>query len=96
MQISIEKPISDYDPNDTDIEKQNPYHGVLTLTIQSKGNENHGVNIPRGPGRPPLVDGSIDDLVDPEDPVIIQITKPHVPFVFTITKQNFFFFFHFH
>lgn len=59
--------MKDFDPNEDD--KKNPYHGVLTLTIQSKGAENQNTTIPRGPGRPPVIDISIDDMVDIDDPV---------------------------
>lgn len=63
----MDKGISKFDPNEED--KQNPYHGVLTLTIQGKGIENHSATIPRGPGRPPIVEVSIDDPADADDPV---------------------------
>lgn len=61
--------ITDYDPNEAETDKQNPYHGMLTLTIQSKGTDNHTSSVPRGPGRPPINDVSIEDLAETDDPV---------------------------
>lgn len=74
FQVSTEKSIGEFDSNDADTDKQNPYHGMLTLTIQSKGiMDNHGstaVAAPiRGPGRPPLADSCLDDTSEVEDPV---------------------------
>lgn len=68
--------MKDFDPNQED--KKNPYHGVLTLTIQSKGAENQSATIPRGPGRPPVIDISIDDMVDIDDPVSIILFEPPI------------------
>lgn len=62
--------ISEFDPNEGDTDKQNPYHGMLTLTIQGKGVDSQTNSAPvRGPGRPPLNDISLDDLTEAEDPV---------------------------
>lgn len=41
---------------------------MLTLTIQSKGDANHQASAPRGPGRPPIADVTIEDITE-EDPV---------------------------
>lgn len=69
FQISTTKLVKDFNSNETELDKSNPYHGVLTLTLQSKTNENHNGAIPRGPGRPPAIDVTIDDLAEPDDPV---------------------------
>lgn len=72
FQVATEKLICDYDPNEADNDKQNPYHGILTLTIQSKGVDSHSTTTARGPGRPPLNDVSIEDIAEVEDPVRIR------------------------
>lgn len=61
--------IGEFDSNEADTDKQNPYHGMLTLTIQSKGVDNNASTASRGPGRPPLNDVSLDDITEAEDPV---------------------------
>lgn len=71
IQIPTEKSIADYDSIDADPEKQNPYHGMLTLTIQSRGVDSHTSVSLRGPGRPPLNDVPLDDIPEMEDPVNI-------------------------
>ncbi|XP_055324394.1 TATA-binding protein-associated factor 172 [Sitodiplosis mosellana] len=63
-----EKMITDFEPNEAETDKQNPYHGMLTLTIQGKGVDSHTVSTPRGPGRPPLNDVTIEDLAETDDP----------------------------
>lgn len=52
------------------MDKTNSYHGVLTLSQQQKATDNHtnGTTTPRGPGRPPLHDASVEDQADTEDP----------------------------
>lgn len=71
--------IGEFDPNEADTDKQNPYHGMLTLTIQGKGVDSQTSSTPvRGPGRPPLNDVSLDDLTEAEDPVKIQLLKKRV------------------
>lgn len=61
--------IIDFDPNEAETDKQNPYHGMLTLTIQGKGVDSHTPATPRGPGRPPLNDIPIEELTETDDPV---------------------------
>lgn len=69
QQVPTEKSIGEFDSNDADTDKQNPYHGMLTLTIQSKGiMDNHGSSVPLR-GRPPLADVALDDISEVEDPV---------------------------
>lgn len=70
MQIETDRAVSDFNPNEAEADKHNPYHGMLTLTIQSKGVDSHAPSVPRGPGRPPINDISIDDILETEDPVI--------------------------
>lgn len=56
--------------NSSNITSSNPYHGILTLANQQKSNETqNGNSVARGPGRPPMVEVSIDDYVESEDPV---------------------------
>lgn len=69
IQIVTDKLITDFDPTEAETDKQNPYHGMLTLTIQGKGADSHTLSTPRGPGRPPLNDVSIEDLAEADDPV---------------------------
>lgn len=42
---------------------------MLTLSIQSKGDSNHNASMPRGPGRPPISDVTVEDIAELEDPV---------------------------
>lgn len=67
--------MKDFDPNDNDANKVNPYHGILALTIQSKGNDNHAGSLHRGRGRPPITDISIEDMVEIDDPVCFSFFK---------------------
>lgn len=69
IQIVTDKLITDFESSEAETDKQNPYHGMLTLTIQGKGADSHALTTPRGPGRPPLNDISIDDLAETDDPV---------------------------
>lgn len=68
-QITTDKSISDFDSNEADTDKKNPYHGILTLTIQSKGADNNSTTTTRGPGRPPINDVPLDEIPETEDPV---------------------------
>lgn len=68
-QITTDKSISDFDSNEADTDKKNPYHGILTLTIQSKGTDNNSTTSTRGPGRPPINDVPLDEIPETEDPV---------------------------
>lgn len=69
MQVTTDKTIAEFDANEADVDKKNPYHGMLTLTIQGKGLESQTVAVPRGPGRPPLSDLSLDEMAENDDPV---------------------------
>lgn len=66
------KTIREYNVGDAKVDRTNPYHGVMTLSLQSKGNDaptsNNG-SVLRGPGRPPIADISLDDCIELDDPV---------------------------
>lgn len=70
FQITTEKSISEFDSNEADTDKKNPFHGILTLTIQSKGVDSQTASTTRGPGRPPINDISLEDTTEIEDPVM--------------------------
>lgn len=53
-----------------EVTESNPYYGIYTLTSQQKISEIQNGLAPRGPGRPPNVETTIDDSTEVEDPVI--------------------------
>lgn len=57
--------MKEFNANDAETDKSNPYHGVLTLPLQC----NNATAPSRGPGRPSLADISIEDSVEVDDPV---------------------------
>lgn len=72
FQIPTEKRIQEFNPNESDVDKSNPYHGVLTLSLQQKTTENqNNATVTRGPGRPPTiaVELTVDEIAEAEDPV---------------------------
>lgn len=77
LQVPTDKLVKDFDSNEAETDKTNPYHGVLTLTIQSKGTDHHSGSFPRGRGRPPISDISIDDVIEMDDPVGYKELEPN-------------------
>lgn len=61
-QAIVEKPLRQFDANGADGDKTNPFHGIIALMLQSKNGESHcSTPAPRGPGRPSLIDVSVDE-----------------------------------
>lgn len=72
MQMITQKTIREYNVADAEADRLNPYHGVLTLSLQGKGNDaptTSNGSVLRGPGRPPIIDISLDDCTELDDPV---------------------------
>ncbi|CAD7093413.1 unnamed protein product [Hermetia illucens] len=63
--IHPDKTLNEVDPDDS---SPNPYYGIVTLSNQQKSNEQQNGSSPRGPGRPPVSEVSIDESTDSEDP----------------------------
>lgn len=76
VQMFTPKTIREYNVGDAKVDRTNPYHGVMTLSLQSKGNDaptsNNG-SVLRGPGRPPNADITLDDCIELDDPVSVSI-----------------------
>lgn len=71
-QMFTPKTIREYNMADAAADRTNPYHGVLTLSLQSKANDaptSSNGSVLRGPGRPPIIDVSLDDCTEIDDPV---------------------------
>lgn len=68
------------------IGSKNPYHGILTLSNQQRFVENqNGITIPRGPGRPPIIDVSTEENDEVEDPMRKQNRTQRIGATFAIT-----------
>lgn len=67
--------MNEVDPDDS---SPNPYYGIVTLSNQQKSNEQQNGSSPRGPGRPPVSEVSIDESTDSEDPVSILRKPPEI------------------
>lgn len=76
VQMFTPKTIREYNVGDAKVDRTNPYHGVMTLSLQSKGNDapaSTNGSVLRGPGRPPIADIALDDCIELDDPVSTSI-----------------------
>lgn len=72
VQMFTPKTIHELNVGDAAADRLNPYHGVLTMPLPSKGKDvptSSNGSVLRGPGRPPVIDISLDDCTDWDDPV---------------------------
>lgn len=70
------KTIHEFNVGDAKVDRTNPYHGVMTLSLQSKGIDaptSTNGSVLRGPGRPPIADIALDDCIELDDPVSTSI-----------------------
>lgn len=62
-QIASAKTVAQFDPNEADVDKTNPFHGILALMLQNKnGFQQNAIQVSRGPGRPSLVEAAVDEI----------------------------------